>query len=275
MTVLALLASLLWGGADFVAGTATRRLHPLAVTGAAHVAGFVGLAVWAAVDGGVAGWRDWLPVALAAGVLAYLGLAAFYLALARGPMGVVAPIAAGGSALPVAYDLLRGVVPPPLQVGGLVLAVVGAILASGPDVRSGRITAWVLGLTVFSAVTYGVLMLVVAAGSEEHPAQTLAGIRLTSVVLTAVLLLATRSTGGLRAADTPTVLFVGVADTGANVAYALASTRGQVGVAVVLASLFPVVTALLARVVHDERLRPVQVAGVAAAVAGVVLIASG
>ncbi len=54
MTALALLASLLWGGADFVAGTATKRLHPLAVTGAVHAVGFVGLLGWALASGGLA-----------------------------------------------------------------------------------------------------------------------------------------------------------------------------------------------------------------------------
>ena len=253
----------------------TRRLHPLAVTSAVHVAAFVGLLVWALLDGGLGGWQDWLPLALVGGVLSYVGIAAFYLALARGPMGVVAPITAGGSALPVVVDLARGVVPPPLQLAGLVLAVAGAVLASGPDLRSGRITPWVLAAAVFSAVTYGLVMLVLAHGSVRYPAQTLTGIRLASVVLTIAVVAATRSLGGIRRSDAGTLALVGVGDTGANVAYALASTRGQVGVAVVLASLFPVVTAVLARVVHDERLRRVQVAGVAAAVAGVVLIAAG
>ena len=258
-----------------MAGTATRRLHPLAVTSAVHVAAFVGLLAWAMLDGGLGGWRDWLPIALLGGVLSYVGIAAFYLALARGPMGVVAPITAGGSALPVVVDLVRGVVPPALQLVGLVLAVVGAILASGPDLRSGRITVPVLAASLFAAVTYGIVMLVVAHGSAAYPAQTLAGIRLASVVLTLGVVVATRSLGGLRRSDAGTLVLVGVGDTGANVAYALASTRGQVGVAVVLSSLFPVVTAVLARVVHDERLRAVQVVGVAGAVAGVVLIAAG
>ena len=189
-------------------------------------------------------------------------------------MGVVAPVAASGSALPVLWDVARGVVPPPLQVAGLVLAVVGAILASGPDLRSGRITAAVAALTLFSAVTYGVTM-VILTGDADRPAQTLAGFRVASVVLAVVLVVATRSVGGIRRSDAATLGFVGVADTVANVCLVLAAGRGQAGVVVVLASLFPVVTAVLARVVHDERLRVVQVVGVAAAVAGVVLIAAG
>ncbi len=274
MTALALLASLLWGVADFVAGTASRRLHPLAVTGAAHTFGFVGLLSWALLDGGLGGWRDWLPLALVGGVFAYLGLAAFYAALARGRMGVVAPVTASGSALPVLYDLVRGEVPPPLQLAGLTLAVAGCILASGPELRGGTAPV-VMALTLFSAVSYGLLMVVIARGSEHHPAQTLAGLRLSSVILVVALALVAGSAGGLRRGDVRLVAFVGLADTGANVGYALASRLGQIAVAAVLASLFPVVTALLARFVHDERLRGVQLAGVVGALVGVVLIAAG
>jgi len=43
----------------------------------------------------------------------------------------------------------------------------------------------------------------------------------------------------------------------------------------VLGSLYPVVTVLLAGVVHGERLRSVQTVGVVGALAGVVLIAAG
>jgi drug/metabolite transporter (DMT)-like permease len=274
VTALALLASLLWGGADFVAGTASKRLNPLAVTGAAHLVGFGGLAVWALLDGGLAGWRDWLAVSLAGGVLGYLGLGAFYAALARGRMGVVAPVAASGAVLPVLYDLVRGEIPPPLQLAGLALAVAGCILASGPELRGGTAPA-VMALTLFSAVSYGVLMVIIARGSEHYPAQTLAGFRLASVVLAVGLALATASLGGLTRADLRLIGFVGVADTGANVGYALASRLGQVGIAAVLASLYPVVVALLARVVHDERLRGVQLVGVAGALGGVALIAAG
>ena len=55
--------------------------------------------------------------------------------------------------------------------------------------------------------------------------------------------------------------------------FAVASSRGQVSLTSVLASLYPVVTAVLARIVLDERLRRIQQAGVVLAVGGAVLIA--
>ncbi len=62
--------------------------------------------------------------------------------------------------------------------------------------------------------------------------------------------------------------------TGANGSYALAASRGNLAVAAVLASLYPVVTALLARGILAERLRPVQSMGVVAALGGVLLLSS-
>ncbi len=279
MPLLALLASLVWGASDFVAGTLSRRLHPVAVTGAAHTVGFVGVLVWALLDGGFADPGAWLLPSLAAGVFGFLGLAALYAALARGRMGVVAPIGATGAVVPVLYDLVRGQVPPALQVVGLVAAIAGCVLASGPELRAPagaqRTSAGVIGLAVFAAVGLGVVLLVLASTGEEHPAQVLTGMRATSVVLAVGIALAARSVGGLRRPDAAGVGADRVGDTHANPHVAIAASGGSVAVTSVLASLFPVVTVLLARVFHDERLGRVQLVGVGTALAGVALIAGG
>lgn len=65
-----------------------------------------------------------------------------------------------------------------------------------------------------------------------------------------------------------------LADVAANGTYAMASHGGSAAVAAVLASLYPVVTALMARGVLKERLRPVQVLGAGLAVAGTLLLAA-
>jgi drug/metabolite transporter (DMT)-like permease len=67
---------------------------------------------------------------------------------------------------------------------------------------------------------------------------------------------------------------IGVTDIVANGSYALAASRGNLSIAAVLASLYPVVTALLARTILSERLRRVQTVGVIAALAGVILLSS-
>jgi len=93
------------------------------------------------------------------------------------------------------------------------------------------------------------------------------------VTVLLVVALVARSVGGVTARETPALLLIGCGDLGANALFAIASSRGQVSVAAVLGSLYPVVTALLARVVVKERLRRIQQVGVVLAVGGAAVIA--
>ena len=75
--------------------------------------------------------------------------------------------------------------------------------------------------------------------------------------------------------DMRALLLIGALDISANGLFAAASTEGLVSLVAVLASLYPIVTIVLARLVLGERVRRVQQAGVAAAMAGVALISAG
>ena len=86
---------------------------------------------------------------------------------------------------------------------------------------------------------------------------------------------APRSEFALNPRDVGLVALVGLGDVAANLSFGLASRRDDVSVVSVLGSLYPVVTVLLARGLHGERLGRLQSAGVAGALAGVVLIATG
>jgi drug/metabolite transporter (DMT)-like permease len=68
------------------------------------------------------------------------------------------------------------------------------------------------------------------------------------------------------------LILIGLLDTGGNVLFAAASTQGLISVVSVLASLYPVVTVLLARATLNERVRRIQELGVVATLAGVALI---
>jgi drug/metabolite transporter (DMT)-like permease len=73
--------------------------------------------------------------------------------------------------------------------------------------------------------------------------------------------------------DAPALILVGCLDQLANVLYGFASTLGLVSLSAVLASLYPMVTVILARLVLDERISRVQKSGVALALTGVALVA--
>ncbi len=272
--LLALLASLLWGAADFAGGTLSRRVHPMAVVGAAHVVGLVGLLTWATVTGAFAAPLGWLPWAIPCGLISYLGLAAFYAGLACGQMGVVAPISASGAVIPVVVGLLSGERPGGLQFAGIACALVGIVLASGPEV-SERVNVPSIGYALLAALTYGTVLVLLAHGSVYSPQMTLVGMRVTSVLVVLGLAVMLRSRFGVDRSGAGWLLVVGIGDTLANALYAVASRHGSVALVAVAASLFPAVTVLLARQFHQERLRPVQVAGVLAVLAGVAGITGG
>ena len=270
---LALLSSLLWGTADFLGGTASRRLPVPSVLGVAQLIALLGLVPLAVVTGGLDEPRDYVVPGIFAGISGLVGLAAFYRALAIGTMGIVAPIAALGVAVPVVAGLLQGESPSTLQLVGIAVAVAGVVLASGPELSGeGRGGATALVLAGVAAVGFGIVFVLLAEGSggEEGSVaavvMTLLTMRLAQVLLLTVLLVAAAPSRGweigVRRRDLLVLAPIGVFDVGANGAFALAS-------------LYPVVTALLARQLHGERLRAVQYVGVAAALFGVLLIAGG
>jgi drug/metabolite transporter (DMT)-like permease len=278
--VLALLSSLLWGSADFLGGTASRRHRATLVVGVSQAAGLVTALVVAAAAGAFGDDLGYLPWAVLAGCAGVVGLVSFYAGLAAGTMGVVSPIAATGVVIPVLYGLLRGEHPSGVQLVGIVVAVVGVVLASGPEL-SGRAGVRPVVLAGVAAVGFGVALLAIAEGSRHSTLMTLVTMRTTSVLLLGCALGVALTRGfprdelRLGRRDLALVALVGVGDLAANLTFGLASRRGAVSVVAVLGSLYPVVTALLAGIVLHERLRRVQLAGVAGALSGVVLIAAG
>jgi drug/metabolite transporter (DMT)-like permease len=276
--LLALLASGLWGISDFLGGSASRRLPVLTVVGLSQLIALLVLTVLAVLTGALGASHGYLLPGVAAGACGLISLAAFYRALATGSMGVVAPVAGLSAGVPVVVGLLRGESPTSLQVLGALVAVVGVVLASGPELSGRPGGAAPLVLALVAAAGFGVVIVLVAQGASSSVVMTLLTMRLTSVLMmTALLLAVARRRGvetGARRADLPVLASISTADAGANGAFAFAaSTSGAlVSVTGVLASLYPVVTVLLARQLLAERLRPVQVVGAGATLVGVVLL---
>ncbi len=273
--LLALAASALWGTSDFGGGLISRRLDPavaVLVSQALALAGLLALLPFIRVPAG-----PYLLVGAAAGVVATLSLAAFYRAMATAPMSLVAPITAGGTGIPVLVGMIRGERLGVLQLAGIVVTLVGIVLASGPELRSGStVRRQALGFAIGAAVGFGVAytLLAVAAGTSVYG--TLLCQRIGGLIVLGPIVLRAGTLPGIRLSvrRLTALAAIGGCDIVANGSYALAASRGDLSVAAVLASLYPVVTALLARVVLAERLRMVQRIGVIAALAGVLLLSS-
>jgi drug/metabolite transporter (DMT)-like permease len=283
--LLALTTSLLWGFADFGGGLLTRRLPALVVVVASQAAAAVLLLAAVLATGAAADAGPRLLYAVGAGLVGPLALFCFYRALAIGPMGVVSPLATVGVVVPVGAGLLLGERPVAGQAAGTAVAVAGVFLACGPEFRGTAVGRRAVLLALVAAFGFGAVMTLIArSASTGGLLLALCLQRICSVAVGggALLLAAHRDRAALTPLRSdahlrpllPALAVVGVADVAANGAYALAARSGPVTVAAVLASLYPVATALLARGVLRERLRPVQSVGAALALVGTVLLAA-
>ncbi|MFI6856435.1 EamA family transporter [Streptomyces sp. NPDC050416] len=285
MTALfALATSLLWGLADFGGGLLTRRTPALTVV---VVSQSIAVVVLGAVVVATGGWSEAGPqlwFAVAAGLVGPVAMLAFYKALALGPMGVVSPLGSLGVAVPVGVGLVLGERPGVLQFVGVLVAVAGVCLAGGPQFRGAPVQRQAIALTLLAAFGFGAVMALIAEASTTLTGLLLALFvqRVTNVAAGGLALYVSvrRGTPALPAdgfpwRSLPALAFVGLADVAANGTYSIAAQHGPVTVAAVLASLYPVVTAVAARGVLRERLRAVQAAGAGLSLVGTVLLASG
>ncbi len=271
--LLALLSSLTWGTGDFFGGLLARRRSAIPAVLAMQAFGLLSIAIWASVTGT---WAvgSFLLAGLGAGVSGSLGLMAFYRALATGTMGVVAPIAAMGVAVPLLYGLVRGDQPSTVQWLGILLAVVGFVLASGPEL-AGAASPEPLLYASGAAVMFGIALAFMAAGAGGSATMTVLTMRVVQVAIAIGFWVRWRGFGGITRRDLPLAAVTGVCDVGANLMYAFAAALGPITIVAVLGSFPPVATAVLGRVVLQERLLPMQVVGVLLALGGAVAISAG
>ncbi len=261
-----------WGAADFSGGLATRRWSVVAVAGAARCAGvslLVALALGLrepVLSGAGLGW------AVAAGVAASVGIVALYQALAVGQMGVAASGSGVLSAgLPVLFTAFFTGLPTTAQLTGFGLAMTSVWMLSHPPGSTGRPSGF--GLALLSGAGFGSFLILIAQASRSAVLWPLAVANMASLATLLVVLAVTRQTARPPAGSLPLALLTGVLDVGGNAFFLLAAQLGRLDTAAVLSSLYPASTVLLAWAVLRERVSPVQAAGIAVALAAIVLIA--
>jgi drug/metabolite transporter (DMT)-like permease len=272
---LALCASLAWGFADFGAGWSARRTPAFVVAAAMQIAGLAVAAIVLAALQEPAPRAGEVAWAIFAGLAGVVGLTAFYRALAVGTMGIVGPISSLSVLVPLTYGLARGERPSTLHLAGVALAIAGGIGASlepAPDSARRQVGAGV-GLALLAAVGFGGSL--VGLSNAAPGGIGWATFVMRAAAVPALLALAL-SVGAPRPGRRllPVLVAVGVFDTGANLLYSAATTRGLLSVVSVLASLYPIVIVVLARVLLHERVARPQLAGVGVALAGVALISA-
>jgi drug/metabolite transporter (DMT)-like permease len=283
---LGLAAAVLYGSGDFLGGMATRKLPVLPVLLLADAAGLILALVVAAVSPGTIALAG-LAWGISAGLIGGVGLIIFYIGLATGPMSVVAPVAGlVSTVLPVAAALAEGERPGAGVYAGALLCLVAIVMtssagdgssavgAAGRTSRPGHGRAIAYG--VASGAAFGLFFLLIRNAGESGEFWPVAAGRigeLAVVLIAAAVLRRSLSPGGAGGRLLLAAAGAGAIDVVANICYVAATRTGAFGLAVVLASLYPGFTVLLARVVLGERLRWVQRAGLALAAIGSLLVA--
>jgi drug/metabolite transporter (DMT)-like permease len=271
---LALGASLTWGFADFFGPLKGRTLGALRVLVYVQLGGLAAIAVIVAVRG--RGPADWAALlAIPAAVSGTLGLYAYYRGMAVGAMSVVAPIAGMSAVVPVIVGIVSGDRPSAWQLVGIACALVGVVLASREPGRTGSRFAAGVGLALLAAVGFGGYFppMHAAGRADFWWASLFFRLASTSVIVAAVAV--RRPSLSVAPLQVPVLALIGIGDMAGNLLFAAAASQGLVSITSVLASLYPIVTVVLARIVLAERVARSQEAGVLLTLAGVALISVG
>ncbi|MBX3087434.1 MAG: DMT family transporter [Cryobacterium sp.] len=274
VAILALSASIVYGLGDFIGGTLSRSFRPVAVLLVGQIAAVAALIPLALA---APSWQ--LPIdaylwPTIAGLANALAMALFYAALATGTMGVVAPISAASVVVPVLGGILSGETITGLVFAGVVLLILGTVLAarhksiSAAGRTSNRSILW----AVLSALLFGIAVLSLAKGSMISVPVTLVVSGAVSLVCYLVACTALQASIRFRGRELTAAASTGVLGIGANWLLTTASSFGQIAIVAVLASLYPAVTALMARWIHHERLSRSQLAGAIIILVGVIVV---
>jgi drug/metabolite transporter (DMT)-like permease len=286
VVLLALSSAMLYGVGEFVGGAASRRTSASSVLLVALPVGLVLLVLAATVTGGELAVPA-LSWGYASGVAGGVGLLSFYRAMAKGPMSIVSPLSSLVAAvLPVGIGLLLGERLTPFGLGGVALCLTAIALATmtGPssDLAASRDRArWRMDsgalLAMVSGAGFGLFFVLLREAGGMAGMWPLVASRAANLTLVLVVMLTVGSTRRLVFGTVGTVVLavtMSVCDTAANALYFFAARAGQLSVAAVITSLYPVMTVVLAQLLYRERLGPVQRFGLVLAAVGVVLVAS-
>jgi len=272
---LALLTSVFYGVSNFLGPLISRDLPVFAVLVSGQLVALVAATILALAFSGEFLSGAGTAAALVAGVGNAVGLYGFYRGASEGPLSIVAPIGALGAVVPVVAAVVGGEAPGAVRVAGIVLALTGVALASrrrggAPLLPGHHPVAW----AAVAALGFGTFLTFIPPAASSDPLWAVSISRISLIVVLVGFAVAGGSAIRVPAAALPRVALPGVLLFAGTLAYAAASTLGDLSVVSVLASCNPVVTVGLAFLLLRERLSPGQSAGVGLALVGVVMVSA-
>jgi len=261
-----------WGASDFLGGVGARRVNAFLFTAIVHLSGMLAMGSLALMTGAPFPGKTSLAWALTAGAMGGISLALFYRSLARGNMGLVAPVAAVlSAAIPTLLVAFKVGFPSYLHVLGFIVAAMGVWLISRSEAGAGRPEG--IGMAVLAGTGFAGFYLCIHQAGDGSALWVAACSRSASLLVTSVFVLAGRH---LRAVPTPVLaiaVVAGILDISGTAVFIRAAQTGRLDDAVVLSSLYPAVTVLLARIFLHEHFSRARTIGMVAALVAVPMIA--
>lgn len=268
----ALTAMGVWGASDFIGGVGARRANAFLFTAIAHLSGVVPVAVLATLTHAPFPGRGSLMWAVTAGGVGGVSLALFYRALASGKMGLTAPVAAViGAGIPTLVAAYTQGFPGYRHMAGFALAGIGVWLISRTERGTGRPEG--LGLAVLAGIGFAVFYLCINQAGSASALWLAVVSRAASFLVTTIFVLLGRHLRTVPAPVLGIAILAGCLDITGSTVFIRAAQSGRLDQAVVLSSLYPAVTVLLARLILHEHFSRARTLGMLAAIAAVPMIA--
>jgi uncharacterized membrane protein len=269
--LLALTAATCWGSADFTGGLGARRSDAYRSVLVSYSVGLVALTIAALARGEVLTTASDLGWGAVAGLSGMLGLIFLFRGFAQGRMGIVAPVSAVlATAMPVVFNAFTAGLPNNLILAGFGAALTGIWLLSRPERLGGRPVG--LGMAIMAGLGFGGFFITLDQVGVNAVFWPLVAGRVAAVSVILLVALAARRPLRLRQLPLRILTLSGLLDISGNLFFLLAIQNGRLDIAAVLASLYPAVTAILARITIKEQLTRLQMVGVSAAMLAIVLI---
>ena len=302
-----LAAVFIWGTSDFTGGYASRRANAFVFTAFSHLCALVLMVVLALAQHAPFPSRTSILWALLAGGIGGFSLAIFYRALAEGKMGLTAPIAALlGAAIPTLADIAIEGAPHAWTFAGFALAIVAIwLITRAEPVRKpepdDKLNVWGraplpvptqpcdqiddeektgavpkgVAVAALAGVGFAAFYLCIRQAGAGSPLWIAAVSRLASFIVTAVAVIATGAPIRLDLPGAAMAAVAGSFDITGSALFIFASQHGRLDEAVVISSLYPAVTVILARLILKEHFSRWRFIGLLAALAAVPMIAAG
>jgi drug/metabolite transporter (DMT)-like permease len=261
-----------WGASDFLGGVGARRANAFLFTAIVHISGMVLMGTLALITHAPFPGNASLVWSLIAGSVGGMALALFYRSLASGDMGLVAPVAAVvGAAIPTVVTAFTEGFPGYRHVLGFVVAGIGVWLISRAEGDTGRPEG--LGMAVLAGTGFAGFYLCIHQAGDASALWASACSRVGSLLVTAAIVLFGRYLRAVAAPVLAIAIAAGILDITGSAVFIRAAQIGRLDDAVVLSSLYPAVTVVLARFFLREHFSRARTIGMVAALAAVPMIA--